>query len=136
MNLKTISIYFLLLLAFLSNGQEPETIGFKKESNLVKAYFDPSEFKLIAIDRFGNPKENSIASFKMYVKGKKDNKAFESFSGALTSEMINYLNNLKTATKLFFTDVVSTDENRHLTKLPDVIEMWFPNCKNTQKQKR
>jgi hypothetical protein len=126
----------LLLLTLLSKGQEPETIRFKKESNMIKAYFDPTELKLIGIDRFGNPHENGIASFKMYVKGKKDKKAFESFSGALTSEMINYLNNLKTATKLFFTDVVAKDENRHLTKLPDVIELWFPNCASTQKQKR
>ena len=117
-------------------AQEPETIRFKKESNLVKAVFDNTDPKLFAVDRFGNPRENRILSYKLYVKTKKETKQFEGSSNTLSGEMLNYLNKLKSATKIFFTEITVEDEAGHPLKLPDVIDTWFPDCKNCEPKKR
>jgi len=127
---------FFLLAAFFTCfsliAQEPQTIKFKKESNLVKAVFDNTDPKLFVVDRFGNPRDNKVLSYKLYIKAKRETKSFEGFSNALTGEMLNYLNKLPKATKIFFTEIMVEDEYGHALKLPDVIEMWFPDCKNCQ----
>ena len=122
---------FCFLLSYnASNAQEPNVIKIKKESNLVKAVFDNVDLKLMAVDRFGNPRDNKITSYKLWIKGKGDPKGFEGFSNSLTPEMIKELNKLKKAAKIFFTEIQVKDENEHIQKLPDVIDTWFPNCKN------
>ena len=120
----------------LAIAQEPGTLKIRKESNIIKAYFDPTELRLIAIDRFGNPQENRIVGFKLFVKAKRSTNGFEAFSGTLTPDMIAYLNNLKTASKIFFTEVMAKDENNALLKLPDVIEVWFPNPGSQNQNKK
>ncbi len=119
-----------IITATFSFAQQPQTIKVKRESNLVKAVFDNTEFKLMAVDRFGNPKENKIVSYKLYVKTKKNTIEFTGFNNSLSPEMINYLNKLTKTAKLFFTEINAQEDDSHLTKLPDVIEPWFPNCKN------
>lgn len=126
-------IFVLLFVIVYTNtllAQEPKTIKIKKESNLVKAVFDNTEFKLIVVDRFGNPKENRIASYKLYVKTKKETKEFQGYSSSLSPEMIKYLNKLKKSAKLFFTEISVEEDDTHLIKLPDAIDQWFPNCEN------
>ena len=83
----------------------------------------------MVIDRFGNPKENKIVSYKLWIK-EKNTESLNGFNNKLTSPMINELNKQKKATKIFFTDINVEDDEGHLVKLPDVIEVWFPNCKN------
>jgi hypothetical protein len=126
----------LFFCAWAVKAQEPGTIKFKKESNLLKVVFDNTDPKLFVVDRFGNPRENRILSYKLYVKTKKETKEFEGFSNALSGEMINYLNKLKSATKLFFTEIIVEDEAGHPLKLPDVIDTWFPDCKNCEPKNR
>lgn len=126
--------FILFVLAFCLNSsalaqeQEPKTIKIRKESNLTKVVFDNTELRLVILDRFGNPRENSIVSYKLYVKGKKETKEFEGYSNKLNPDMINYLNKLKDASKIFFTQISAKDDDEHLVKLPDVIEVWFPPC--------
>ncbi|MEI6022045.1 MAG: hypothetical protein WCR21_13040, partial [Bacteroidota bacterium] len=95
-------LFFLFGFAIAIQAQQPETIRVRKESNLVKAYFDVTELKLLPIDRFGNPQDNKIRGFKLYVKNKRETKEFESYSNALTPDMLTYLNALKEAAKIFF----------------------------------
>jgi len=114
----------------MSAQQEPATIRVKRESSLVKAVFDNTQLKLMAVDRFGNPRENRIVSYKLYVKAKRETKEFSGFSNDLTDEMIKYLEKQKSAVKIFFTEVTVRDENEHLLRLPDVIDTWFPQCGN------
>jgi hypothetical protein len=128
--LKQVFIIFCFICVKNSFSQQPVTIKVKKESNLVKAVFDNTDFKLMAIDRYGNPKDNKIVGYKLYVKTKKNTKEFTGFNNSLTPEMINYLNKLKLAAKLFFTEINVQEDDTHLIKLPDVIETWFPNCEN------
>ncbi len=124
-----------LFLIFFSNyiiGQdEPQTIKVKKEQNLSKVYFDNTELKLIVIDRFGNPRENKVLSYKLWIKESRP-KGINGFGNNLSSDMISELNKQKKAVKIFFTEINVEDDNGHLLKLPDVIDTWFPNCKNCE----
>jgi len=125
-------LFFCFAYSLTTTAQEPKTIKIKKESNLSKAVLDNTENKLVVMDRFGNPRENRIVSYKLYVKSKKETKEFQGYSNNLTPEMVNYLNKLSSASKIFFTEINAMDENEHLVKLPDVIETWFPDCKNCE----
>lgn len=131
--MKLFKIFFFFFSIFCSShvfSQETKTIKVRKESDLVKAVFDNTEFKLIAIDRFGNPKDNKIVSYKLYVKEKKGTKEFQGYSNRLNPDMVSYLNKLKNSAKIFFTEISVKDDDEHLIKLPDVIDVWFPQCTN------
>jgi hypothetical protein len=116
--------------------EEPRSIRIRKESKLAKAVFDNTELRLIVMDRYGNPRDNRIMSFKLFVKTRRETKMFEGFNNSLTGEMINYLNRQKQASKLFFTEITARDDSEHAVKLPDVIETWFPDCKNCEQGKK
>ncbi len=126
---------FTFLISFLficiaSKAQEPAVIKVKKESDLVKVVFDNVDLKLMAVDRFGNPRQNQVVSYKLWIKGKGDAKMFPGSNNSLSPEMIKELNKQKKATKIFFTDINVKDDDEHALKLPDVIDTWFPDCKN------
>lgn len=130
-----ISILFLFTSCYFSSTAQddgPQTIRIKKESNLAKAVFDNTELRLMAIDRFGNPKENKIVSYKLWIKSKSNAYAMEGYSNNLNSEMIQALKKQTKATKIFFTDITAQEDDGHLIKLPDVIEVWFPDCANCE----
>jgi hypothetical protein len=132
-------ILFLIAFSYYVNNikaqEEPQTIKVKKEQSLAKAVFDNTELKLMVIDRFGNPKENKIVSYKLWIK-EKNAKGINGFDNKLSQQMISELNKQKKAAKIFFTEINVQDDNGHLVKLPDVIETWFPNCKNCAVRKR
>ena len=67
---------------------------------------------------------------RLYIKSKKETAEFAAYSNNLSSEMINYLKKLKHSAKLFFTEINVVEDDSHLSKLPDAIEQWFPNCAN------
>lgn len=121
-------ICFFLFWSFSGLAQQPGTIKVKREQKLVKIYFDNTDYKLIPIDRFGNPQENKVKAYKLWIKGIEQ--PFEGLSNSLTFEMIQALKKLKKATKIYFTEIEVEDDNSHLLKLPDVYEVWFPDCKN------
>ena len=129
---------FLLFVGFLPkcHAQEPQKIKVRKESNLVKAVFDNTELKLMVVDRFGNPTENRIVKYKLYVKSKNETKEFSGYTNALSNDMVNYLHKLKKASKIFFTEITAEEDNAHLVKLPDIIENWFPECNNCEPSKK
>ena len=132
-------ITFLVTLCFCVSShkaQEPQTIRVKKESNLSKVVFDNTDPRLFVVDRFGNPRDNKILSYKLYVKGKRETKEFKGYSNRLNQEMLTYLRKQTVATKIFFTEISAEDDDGHLVKLPDAIDVWFPDCKNCEKRKR
>jgi hypothetical protein len=130
--LLVISLFFSSVRLSAQSDDEPKTIRIKRESNLAKAQFDNTEMRLFVIDRFGNPRDNEILAYTLHVKTKKGVRAFKGGSNALTGEMINFLNKQKEAAKIFFTDITALDEMEHPVKLPDVIEVWFPDCTNCE----
>ena len=130
---KGLIILFLLISSFAGFSQEPATITVKKQSDLAKAAYDNVEFKLIAMDRFGNLVNHAIKSFEIhYVEKKKKLKIMKSYSENLTPEMLEDFKKLKEAKKIFFTQILAEDEFGNLIRLPDVIEVQFPECKVKQ----
>ncbi len=125
----------LITLSSVLKAQDPPSIKVRKSSNLAKAVFDNTSDKLIVMDRFGNPTESRILSYRLHIKLKRETKVFEGHSNSLTPEMMSFLKGLSSATKLFFTDIKAEEEGGHLTDLPDVIETWFPECGNCDKKR-
>lgn len=124
---------FFLLFCAASIGiaaQEPATIRIKKESDLQKAVFDNTEYRLFAVDRFGNPQENEILQYVLTVKTARDARNFQGYGNKLSPDMVKYLRQQKTAAKIFFTSISAKDDNGHAVKLPDIIDTWFPDCRN------
>lgn len=126
--------FFILFAGTSMAQQDPPTIKVKKTSDLVKAEFDNVNLKLIALDRFGNPKENAIVSFVLWIKETPE-VPYTCKTENLTREMLNALNSCKKATKIFFTNVLAQEADGHQVKLPDVIDVWFPDCKNCSPKK-
>lgn len=118
-----------------AQDEEPKVIRVKKESTLAKVVLDNTEGKLVVVDRYGNPRENRVLSYKLYVKGKRSTEQFQGYSNRLDPELIAHLNKQGQASKLFFTEISVEDENGHLIKLPDMIEVWFPDCRNCEKKR-
>jgi hypothetical protein len=134
--LKIILALFASFLSFTLGAQEePQTFKVRKEQDILKAFFESTDMKLLVIDRFGNPKDNKIVSYKLWIKEKKV-KHLDGFDNSLTNEMVKALNKQKSATKIFFTEIKVKDDEGHLQNLPDVIELWFPDCRNCGDRKR
>jgi hypothetical protein len=121
----------VLLLLACNNlpAQEPATIRVRKQSKLAKAVFDNTKPALVVIDRFGNPVDNAILSYTLYIKYRNDTEAFEGHANQLSPDMVAFLRKTKKSSKLFFTGIKARDDNGHIVPLPDVIEVWFPDCK-------
>lgn len=130
-------MFFFLIFFYnkISLAQEPQIIRVKKELNLKKVVFDNSEFRLMVIDRFGNPRENKIASYQLDIKMPNETKIFFGFGNNLTQEMLNYLYKLDKATNMFFIKIMVYDEDEHLINLPDFKEEWVPALKKSKKIK-
>jgi hypothetical protein len=132
--------YIKLILILVTLGtrlyaqDDVPTIKVKKTNDLAKAEFDNVNLKLIALDRFGNPKEGAIVSFVLWIKDIPET-PYQSKTEHLSREMLAVLNECKKSTKIFFTNVVAQEADGHQVKLPDVIEVWFPNCKNCSPNK-
>jgi len=132
----TLIVFFLIFFYNkISLAQEPQVIRVKKELNLKKVVFDNSEFRLMVIDRFGNPRENKIASYQLDIKMPNEIKIFFGFGNNLSQEMLNYLYKLDKAANMFFIKIMVYDEDEHLINLPDFKEEWVPALKKSKKIK-
>ena len=132
----TLIVFFLIFFYNkISLAQEPQIIRVKKELNLKKVVFDNSEFRLMVIDRFGNPRENKIASYQLDIKMPNETKFFFGFGNNLSQEMLNYLYKLDKAANMFFIKIMVYDEDEHLINLPDFKEEWVPALKKSKKIK-
>lgn len=136
--LKLLFITIVLLTGSpLFSQEEPQKITIRKESNLAKASYDNVEYKLIAQDKYGNIVNHAVKSFELhYVEKKNKLKVFKSNSESLTPEMLQEFKKLKEAKKIFFTKIIAEDEFGTSVRLPDVIEVQFPDCKIKQELKK
>jgi len=127
----------LIIISPIFSQEEPQKITIRKESNLAKASYDNVEYKLIAQDKYGNIVNHAVKSFELhYVEKKKKLKIFKSYSELLTPEMLEEFKKLKEAKKIFFTKIMAEDEFGNVVRLPDVIEVQFPDCKIKQELKK
>ncbi len=128
-------IIFLFLANKISLAQEPQIIRVKKELNLKKVVFDNSDFRLVVIDRYGNPRVNKIASYQLDIKMPNETKFFFGFGNNLSQEMLDYLYKLDKATSIFFNKIMVYNEDDQLINLPDFKEEWIPPLKKSKKNK-
>lgn len=126
---------FCLIFPLQTLAQESPSIKVRKESRLAKVVLDNSAYKLVVMDRYGNPTEARLMHYLLHVKTKHETRVFEGRSNALSREMVNYLNGLSSATKIFFTEIQAEEEGGHISSLPDLIETWFPDCRNCDKKR-
>jgi hypothetical protein len=129
MRLKALFLSLVLLFTGL-RGQEQNTIRFKKESDIRKAVFDNTEYRLIAVDRFGNPLDEPIVSFSLMVLGNVSSEEFSGRGNTLSKEMLAHLRKQKKAVKMVFSGLNIRDAAGHLVRLPDFSDIWYPDCKN------
>jgi hypothetical protein len=132
---KLLFIFLVFVSGKIISQENIGTIKVKREQNLVKAVFDNTEYKLFAVDRFGNPRDNEFASYTLWIKERKTTKKFEGSSNTLTPEMLKELKSLKRATKIFFTNINVKTDDEHFVELPDIIDTWFPDCTNCIQKK-
>ncbi len=129
--MKKLLLLFLLSFVHTLPAQEGvNTFKIKREQKYVKAVFDNNDYKLVPIDRFGNPGENEFGGFTLWIKERKSTKKFVSSTSSMTPEMLKELKSLKKATKIFFTNIKVKEDDEHYSDLPDIIDTWFPDCKN------
>ncbi len=143
MNKELRTIRVLLLAGLLgctciayAQEQPAESIKVTKVEQLVKAEYDNTQYKLVGIDRFGNPKLSAVRSFELHYNLNGNLYKYVSYSSGLTPEMLESLKKLKIAQKIFFTKIKAEDDNGHLVELPDLIEMHFPDCPKNKKKKK
>ncbi len=143
MKLAFIKIIFIIcilaktIVSYSQNSPEITTIKIKKERIYVKAAFDESNYKVVALDKFGNPHENAITSFSIFYKeGKKSYEATVD-GNVFPKKTIDFLTKKKkSATKVCLTKLKAADENNHVEELPDLCDIViFPDCKKINKIK-
>lgn len=116
-------------------AQQPETIKIQKQEPFLKAEFDETNYKVVALDRYGNPHEDAIQSFVItYGEGKNIYEAPVKGNTFPERTIHFFTKKRKTATKVCLIKIVAEDKDGHLQNLPDLCEIvLFPDCKNTQK---
>ncbi len=120
----------LFIMSPIFSQEEPQKITIRKESNLAKASYDNVDYKLIAQDKYGNIVNHVVKSFELHYRiSNKKIKMMISYSESLTPEMLEEFKKLKEAKKIFFTKIMAEDEFGNVVRLPDVIEVQFPDCK-------
>lgn len=118
--------------------EEPQTIKIQKQESFIKAQFDETNYKVIAMDRYGNPHEEAI---KEYVITYSENgQIFEArvIGHTFPEKTIQYLTKKRqTAVKICIIKIIAEDKDGHLQKLPDLCDIViFPDCKKVNKKKK
>lgn len=132
-------LHLILLCSFLISSifsqEKIETsikkIKIEKESYFVKAAFDEANYKVVALDKYGNPYAQAIKSFTIkYLDGKTTYEA-PVMGNVFPDNTIKFLTKKrKYATKICLSKLVAEDKDGHLENLPDLCDIIiFPDCK-------
>jgi hypothetical protein len=108
-------IFFLFLFSFslFSYSQEPVrgTINIKKSGQLVKVIFDDVNYRLVAIDQYGNPMDSAVVEFQMSVTIKGIFYKETTVGPALTYQMQKILGRCDSTSKIIFENIKAKDRN-------------------------
>ena len=128
---------FLLLPACLFS-QEIEKIKIAKEDPFYKADFDETEYKVFALDKYGNPYMDVVKSFKITFQDSKGHFESAVVGNTFPRKTINYLTKGRTrATNICLKEIVAEDKDGHVQKLPDKCGVLiYPDCKNCDPNKK
>jgi hypothetical protein len=129
---------FLLLPSWLLSQEEPEKIKIEKEETFLKADFDDVNYKVIALDKYGNPYEDVVKSFVITFQDSKGHFRSEVIGNTFPKKTINYLTKGRDkATNICLRDIVAEDKEGHTQKLPDHCGVLiYPDCKNCDTNKK
>lgn len=130
-------LLLLLSLGFARTAaaQERETIKVKKQAAFLKAEFDETNYKVVALDKYGNPHENAIKAFTItYSDGKSVYEAPVTGNAFPEKTIRFFTKTQKTATKICLIKIMAEDAEGHVQALPDLCEIvLFPDCKKVNK---
>ncbi len=136
---KNICLLILLIGAFkhTAYSQDVEKIKIKKEDPFLKAEFDESNYKVIALDKYGNPYENVVKSFVITFQDTEGHFKSKVEGNTFPEKTIKYLKKRTRATNLCLREVVAVDEEGHKQVLPDKCGILiYPDCKNCDPNKK
>lgn len=136
---KNISVALLFVLFFSVPGfsQEVEKIKIQKEDPFFKAEFDETNYKVIALDKYGNPHENVVKSFKITFQDTQGHFESKVTGNTFPEKTIKYLKKRTRATNLCLKEIVAEDAEGHVQSLPDKCGVLiYPDCKNCDPNKK
>lgn len=131
-SLKIFGCLIFILLSFISKAQEIETIKIKKEDPFYKADFDDTNYKVFAVDKYGNPYMDAVKSFVITFQDSKGHFKSEVVGNTFPKKTINYLTKGRSkATNVCLREIIAEDKEGHVQKLPDHCGVLiYPDCKN------
>ncbi|MBS1638146.1 MAG: hypothetical protein JST26_19695 [Bacteroidetes bacterium] len=119
----------------LSAQEEPQKIKIQKENAFLKAEFDETNYKVIALDKYGNPHEGVIRSYTITYSENKNIYESKVTGDSFPEKTVRFFRKKKLATKICLTHIVAEDKDGHLENLPDLCDIvLFPDCKNVKKK--
>ncbi len=135
---KILLAFIFTLTVFISHSQEIETIKIKKEDPFFKADFDETEYKVFALDKYGNPYMDVVKSFVITFQDTKGHFQSAVVGNTFPKKTINYLTKGRTkATNICLKEIVAEDKDGHVQKLPDKCGVLiYPDCKNCDPNKK
>lgn len=135
--LKFIGLVIALSPGFL-NAQDIETIKIAKEDPFIKADFDETEYKVFAVDKYGNPYMDVVKSFVITFQDSKGHFQSAVVGNTFPKKTINYLTKgRQKATNICLKEIVAEDKDGHVQKLPDKCSVLiYPDCKNCDPNKK
>src|SRR5258708_5473783 len=107
MLVKIVATYFLLLTSYSSFSQEVEKIKIKKEDTFFKAEFDETNYKVIALDKYGNPYEEVIKSFDITFQDTDGHFETSVVGNTFPDKTIKYFKKRKRATNVCLKKIVA-----------------------------
>ena len=121
----------LFLPSFSSFSQEVSKITIKREDTFFKAEFDETNYKVIALDKYGNPHENVIKSFVITYQDTKGHFECPVTGNTFPKNTIKYLTKeRKKVTNCCLKNIVAQDDEGHIQSLPDKCGVLiYPDCK-------
>lgn len=137
--MKKIILFFiyLSLVSFYTSAQEVEKIKIKKEDPFFKAEFDEANYKVIALDKYGNPYENAVKSFVITFQDTEGHFQSKVEGNTFPEKTIKYLKKRTRVTNLCLQEVKAVDEEGHEQILPVKCGILiYPDCKDCDPNKK
>lgn len=110
--------YLILLVLIVLSGtvfsqgvhnEKRGTIRVRKTGKLIKVAYDHVNYRLIGVDRFGNPLDTAIVSFDMSVTIRGQFYTEKAMGNSLTHQMQKLLSRCDSKTPLFFKNIKAKD---------------------------
>ena len=135
-NLILLTAYCLLPTCLLRAQEEIEKIKIKKENPFVMADFDETKYKVIALDKYGNPHEEVVKSFAVTFQDSKGHFKLAVVGNTFPEKTIKYLKKRERVTNLCLKEIVAEDSEGHTQTVPDKCGILiYPDCKNCDPNK-